>query len=204
MTSTCVFGSGPNRTRQGRAFGSHSGKRTSSSFPKTSWSSSPNPGNLETVCGSLWHDRLELAVVTHGRNGCTYVTPDSTRHVESFDVDAVDPTGAGDGFMAGLLGSVAADPDCLHDPDRIAIACRFANAVGALTASGWGGDSGVAVTRRSRTIDGRGVNAPAGDTLPRLLVDAFSSASNRARGFPTPGLGTAVKLRCCPRAADRP
>ena len=86
----------------------------------------------------LWHDRLELTVVTHGRNGCTYVTPDSTRHVESFDVDSVDPTGAGDGFMAGLLGSVAADPDCLNDPDRIAIACRFANAVGALTASGWG------------------------------------------------------------------
>ena len=88
---------------------------------------------------AIWHDQLELAVVTHGEKGCTCVTRDTVHYVESFDVDCVDPTGAGDGFMAGLLASVTANPDCVRDPAGISMACRFANAVGALTVSGWGG-----------------------------------------------------------------
>ena len=87
----------------------------------------------------LWHDQLDLAVVTHGEKGCTCVTRDSVHYVEPYDVDCVDPTGAGDGFMAGLLASIIADPDCVRDPAGISTACRFANAVGALTVSGWGG-----------------------------------------------------------------
>ena len=88
---------------------------------------------------ALWHDELELAVVTHGEKGCTWVTRGTSRHVESLDVDQVDPTGAGDGFTAGLLASIIGDPECLRDATRLSMACRFANAVGALTVSGWGG-----------------------------------------------------------------
>ena len=88
---------------------------------------------------ALWHDQLELAVVTHGEKGCTWVSRDSAHDVESFEVDSVDPTGAGDGFTAGLIASIIANPDCLDDPDEISMACRFANAVGALTVAGWGG-----------------------------------------------------------------
>ena len=88
---------------------------------------------------ALWHDRLELAVVTHGENGCTWITRRGTGHVGSFDVEHVDPTGAGDGFMAGLLASIISDPECVTDAARLSMACRFANAVGALTVSGWGG-----------------------------------------------------------------
>ncbi len=50
-----------------------------------------------------------------------------------FAVDAVDATGAGDGFMAGLLQGLLAEPDILHDETRLRQLCRFANAVGALT-----------------------------------------------------------------------
>ena len=87
----------------------------------------------------LWHDQLELAVVTHGENGCTWVSSDVAHHVESFEVDSVDPTGAGDGFTAGLIAGIVANPTCVSDPDEISTTCRFANAVGALTAAGWGG-----------------------------------------------------------------
>ena len=102
---------------------------------------------LEFVCGTrdpligmrgLWHDQLELAVVTHGENGCTWISRDSAQHVESFDVDSVDPTGAGDGFTAGLLARIVDNPTCVNDPDETSMACRFANAVGALTVAGWG------------------------------------------------------------------
>jgi fructokinase len=87
----------------------------------------------------LWHDQLDLAVVTHGENGCTWVSRDAAHHVEPFEVDSVDPTGAGDGFTAGLIARIVNNPTCMNDPGEISRACRFANAVGALTVAGWGG-----------------------------------------------------------------
>ena len=48
-------------------------------------------------------------------------------------VAAVDTTGAGDGFMAGLIAGILAEPDAIADPARLDRICRFANAVGALT-----------------------------------------------------------------------
>lgn len=126
-------------------------------------------GELEFIAGTpdprnglqaLWHDRLELAVVTHSENGCTCLTPDFMLRVESFEVDCVDPTGAGNGFVAGLPGRIAADPDCVNDPERISSACRFANAVGALTVSGRGGNSGASGASRCREIDERVMTEP--------------------------------------------
>ena len=50
-----------------------------------------------------------------------------------FGVAAVDATGAGDGFVAGLLQGLIADRGDRRRPDRLRELCRFANAVGALT-----------------------------------------------------------------------
>ncbi|MER2601557.1 MAG: PfkB family carbohydrate kinase, partial [Candidatus Competibacter phosphatis] len=47
-------------------------------------------------------------------------------------VEAVDATGAGDGFVAGLLQGLLADPSVVQDETRLRELCRFANAVGAL------------------------------------------------------------------------
>ena len=44
----------------------------------------------------------------------------------------VDTTGAGDGFVAGLLAGLLAH-DRFLDQDALAEICRFANVVGALT-----------------------------------------------------------------------
>jgi fructokinase len=51
-------------------------------------------------------------------------------------VDSVDTTGAGDGFVAGLLKGLLHDPGALENEAQLRAVCRYANAVGALTTTG--------------------------------------------------------------------
>ena len=88
--------------------------------------------NLESARKALWHDELKLMVVTRGHAGCVYFTRDFSGTVEIFGVEAVDTTGAGDGFVAGLLQGLLADPATFQDEARLRELCHFANAVGAL------------------------------------------------------------------------
>jgi fructokinase len=81
----------------------------------------------------LWHDRLKLLVVTLGSAGCVYFTAGFEGVVVGFGVEAVDATGAGDGFVAGLLQGLLADQSDLEEEARVRAICRTANAVGALT-----------------------------------------------------------------------
>ena len=86
----------------------------------------------------LRHERLRLLVVTRGERGCLYWTPGGGGEVPTFEVDAVDTTGAGDGFVAGLLQGIARRPAILDEAEALAELCRFANAVGALTTTARG------------------------------------------------------------------
>lgn len=79
---------------------------------------------------ALWRDTLNYIVVTHGEKGATLHTRTLSHFVPSFSVQAVDTTGAGDAFVAGLLTGILAHHDY---PDRIKEILRFANAVGAMT-----------------------------------------------------------------------
>lgn len=81
----------------------------------------------------LWHDGLKLMVVTMGAAGCVYFTTDFSGVVLGFGVEAVDATGAGDGFVAGLLHGLLTDRSGLKEETRVRSICRTANAVGALT-----------------------------------------------------------------------
>ncbi len=81
----------------------------------------------------LWHSNLELLVVTHGKHGCSYISKDFNGNVPGFSVEPVDTTGAGDGFVAGLLRGLHRFPDALEDEELLRQVCRYANAVGALT-----------------------------------------------------------------------
>lgn len=82
---------------------------------------------------SLWHDGLRLLVVTHGRNGCSFLTHEANGHVPGIAVATVDTTGAGDSFVAALLSGILEDTGTAFTPDRLRTICRFANAAGALT-----------------------------------------------------------------------
>ena len=81
----------------------------------------------------LWHDRLRLLVITAGPAGCHYVTPDARGHVPTYDVQVVDTTGAGDGFVAGLLAGLLENERAWDDVEALQEVLRLANAVGALT-----------------------------------------------------------------------
>jgi fructokinase len=80
---------------------------------------------------SLWRDSIKVIAVTQGAGGAILYTRNSQQHIAGFNVKAVDTTGAGDGFVAGLLvGILEHKEDYLTKLEPIA---RFANAVGALT-----------------------------------------------------------------------
>ena len=108
-------------------------------------------GDLDAARKALWHDELKLMVVTRGRAGCVYFTPEFSGEAASFTVEAVDATGAGDGFVAGLLQGVLADPATLQDAARLRALCRFANAVGALATTERGAIP--ALPGRERVVD---------------------------------------------------
>uniref|UniRef100_A0A7N0TTK7 fructokinase n=1 Tax=Kalanchoe fedtschenkoi TaxID=63787 RepID=A0A7N0TTK7_KALFE len=87
----------------------------------------------DEVVRKLYHPNLKLLLVTEGPNGCRYYTKEFSGTVGGLKVDAVDTTGAGDAFVAGLLSQVASNTSLLQDEDRLRDALRFANACGALT-----------------------------------------------------------------------
>ena len=81
----------------------------------------------------LWHDGLRLVTLSRGSAGSTWLTATAQNDVPTWRVQAVDTTGAGDGFMAGLISGILGAFDVPTDPAQLDRLCRFANAVGALT-----------------------------------------------------------------------
>ncbi|MDX1541931.1 MAG: PfkB family carbohydrate kinase [Geminicoccaceae bacterium] len=103
----------------------------------------------------LWHEGLELMVVTMGGAGCVYFTPDHDGVVVGFGVEAVDTTGAGDGFVAGLLHGLLADWNGRREETRVRAICRTANAVGALATTERGAIPALPTLERVRRfLDG--------------------------------------------------
>lgn len=92
---------------------------------------------IEAGARQLWHADQRLLVVTAGKQGCICFTASGQHSIPGFAVEVVDTTGAGDGFVAGLLSGLAVSlRDGLpawEDPNRLVEICRYANAVGALT-----------------------------------------------------------------------
>jgi len=92
--------------------------------------------DLEAGVRQLWHDHLQLLVVTLGPSGCAGFTGEKSLFLPGISVPTVDTTGAGDGFMAGLLFQLSRSnslPDILSSPEGLEQALQFANAAGALT-----------------------------------------------------------------------
>jgi fructokinase len=92
-------------------------------------------GSPELLEGArrLWHSQLNMVVITQGKAGCTYLTQAFHGFVPGFTVTAVDTTGAGDGFVAGLLASLVRQPEAWKEEASLQAVCKYANAVGALT-----------------------------------------------------------------------
>ena len=109
----------------------------------------PLPGNIRS---QLWHDGMRLAVLSLGDRGCVAITERSEMIIPSILVKAVDTTGAGDGFVAGLLSGIAKNPKVLDDDHALAELCRFANAVGAITTTARGAIPSLPTTSQVEAI----------------------------------------------------
>lgn len=95
-------------------------------------------GVNDDVVMSLWHSGLKLLLVTLGSKGCKYYTKNFIGTVNSFKVKAVDTTGAGDSFVGGMLHKLVSDLTALKDEKKLREVLMFANACGAITATGKG------------------------------------------------------------------
>jgi fructokinase len=94
-----------------------------------------------------------LLVVTLGENGAFYISSKGEGTVKSFKVSAVEMTGAGDGFVAGLLGGIYTLAEQKKQsvketigellPSDIENILREANAVGALATTQPGATAGL-------------------------------------------------------------
>lgn len=78
----------------------------------------------------------DLVVITRGGEGCAFGIGGRVGSAPGFRVHAVDTTGCGDGFLAGLLSGIIRSRT---DPGRLSFealrsVCLYANAAGALTA----------------------------------------------------------------------
>lgn len=76
---------------------------------------------------------FKLLFVTFGSNGCAYFYQNTYKHIDSFSVNAVDTTGAGDGFFGAILAQlmekkIDINQIDFNDLDEIA---HYANACGA-------------------------------------------------------------------------
>ncbi len=89
--------------------------------------------DVDAAVKQLWHTNLRALFITRGKDGCYYYTPKFNGAVQGFNVTAVDTTGAGDGFVAGMLKGLLDQPKAFEDETILRTICRYANAVGAIT-----------------------------------------------------------------------
>ena len=87
--------------------------------------------------GALLAMGPSLVVVTLGPGGSYFRVAAGGEAVPGFSVKTVDATGCGDSFIAGMLWQLvrAGDWRSQLTPERLRVALRYANAVGALTAT---------------------------------------------------------------------
>lgn len=84
------------------------------------------------------YPNIRLVAVTLGEKGCYFRTAVAEGSIPAFKVEVVDTTGAGDGFVAGMLSGLLgciSKPEDIHllSEEELSGIFRFANAVAALT-----------------------------------------------------------------------
>jgi fructokinase len=98
-------------------------------------------------------------VVTRGADGCRVITASTDHTVPGVRVDAIDATGAGDGFMGGLLYQLARQgveatglSNAFADASFANATLRFANAAGAVTTTKRGAISALPSLREVEAL----------------------------------------------------
>lgn len=97
--------------------------------------------DTDRAARALLDDGVSLVAVTRGSEGCSLYNTDGSVHHDGFEMDAVDPTGAGDAFSAAtVVGTLEG-----LSLDELA---AFANASGAHAVAAQGPMEGLATRER--------------------------------------------------------
>ncbi len=81
---------------------------------------------------------VSLVLVSLGPKGAFYATREFTGSVPAFEVDAVDPTGAGDAFLAAALAHLSESPPGSLNEEQVREAVRRGAAAGAIACTDYG------------------------------------------------------------------
>ena len=88
------------------------------------------------AAGMLLERGVSLVFITFGESGAFYASQEFEGSVPAFEVETVDPTGAGDAFLAASL--VCLSEDTVWDEMRVREAARYGAAAGALACTAYG------------------------------------------------------------------
>lgn len=96
--------------------------------------------DIKQAAKELFSSGISLVVVTLGKQGCYYHHGSGKGLLNTYNTSVVDTTGAGDAFLGGLLYQIQNGGCRITDLDNASLLqiMDFANAVGALCASGRG------------------------------------------------------------------
>jgi sugar/nucleoside kinase (ribokinase family) len=90
-------------------------------------------------------ENLRAALITRAGEGCRVVTEAKSLNIPAFSVDVIDPTGAGDAFVAGVAWGMAQRWPWPQ-------VGRFANAVGALACCSLGAQASLPTLQEVETL----------------------------------------------------
>ena len=102
------------------------------------WEFVTDTPDLQRGSGRILEAGVDLVVVTRGEHGCYFNDGHHQGYVDGFQVDVVDPLGAGDGFVAAMLAKLMQAVDAGRNPlrldeDQLRSILTYANAAGALS-----------------------------------------------------------------------
>ncbi len=94
--------------------------------------------DIEEAAEALLGRGVSLALISLGEQGAFYATPEFSGSVPAFEVESVDPTGAGDAFLAAALTHLSEGSTDSFDEDRVREAVKRGAAAGALACTDFG------------------------------------------------------------------
>jgi len=114
----------------------------------------------DAAIATLFSKGAQCLLITNGERGAQLITSSSRIKQPAFHVDAIDPTGCGDAFCAGIIKKVI-EWSVFKSFGSLPIKklnemLRYAQAVGAACATGIGTTAGVSQEKVRDVIEGRG------------------------------------------------
>jgi fructokinase len=102
------------------------------------WQVATGFDDLEAGIEAVMAEGVELLVISRGANGAIATNGDYHIELPGFDVDVVETTGAGDGFLGAIITELLPEREktgslAKISEDKVRSALKVANAVGALT-----------------------------------------------------------------------